>query len=281
MNRVVNVGGCATFSGVIMINGSEGRVVRAVRDSGGCIRVRELTALSRTMQIFVTRTEGLFKRIPILRQLFKVLFMLVISGYSLIASSLSGFFDRGSWNWKKPLRLLLFLFTLITYLFFDTWLSLVSVALLILLSLKEIGRMLKYHGAEHKTVNMFDTTGHMENASVEFTRQFSRIHPRCGTNILVILLPLVLLYSVLLWFLPASLAESTVLDFIASILLMAAGMELFKLMQKPGMRKFLKPGMGLQRILTTREPEDEQIEVALYALRAALEGKTDTPTTSS
>jgi uncharacterized protein YqhQ len=142
--------------------------------------------------------------------------------------------------------------------------------------MSEIRRVYMYHGAEHKSI--FTLEQGLE-LTVENARGQSRFHPRCGTSFLVmVILVSVFLFAVLL---RQPLSSSTVVDHLLKILIKiplmfpVAGLsyEGIKLSGKfrdhPVVRVLVAPGLWLQR-LTTREPTDDQLEVALVALRKTL-----------
>ncbi len=156
----------------------------------------------------------------------------------------------------------------------------IFVAYLWLISLmREVRRVFEYHGAEHKSIYCFEAG---EELTVANARRHSRLHPRCGTAfLLVVLLISIFVFAVVFPLLPR-LASSAWLNQAAQIglkiLLMIpiAGVsyEVIKLAGKREGKGFwglvLWPGLQMQR-LTTREPSDGQIEIALAALRAAVD----------
>ncbi|UCC80010.1 MAG: DUF1385 domain-containing protein [Candidatus Zixiibacteriota bacterium] len=140
-------------------------------------------------------------------------------------------------------------------------------------------RIFQYHGAEHKSIFAFESDLPLK---VESTRGFTTHHPRCGTSfILIVALLAILTYSVsdtvfaVVIGHPPGLFErfSTHLLFLP----MVAGLsfELLKLSGKtrshPVTRFLIAPGLWIQRI-TTREPSDDQVEVALTALKESIAG---------
>lgn len=134
--------------------------------------------------------------------------------------------------------------------------------------IKDIQRVFEYHGAEHKVIHAYE---HGHELTVESARSFSTLHPRCGTNFLLI----VMIISVLMFTL---LGEQSLLMRIASRVLLlpaVAGVsyEIMKMAASPRFSKYIGwmsyPGMMLQK-LTTREPDDSQLEVAIRALSAVL-----------
>ena len=130
----------------------------------------------------------------------------------------------------------------------------------------DIRRVFEYHGAEHKTIWTYDSG---EELSVENVKRHSRLHPRCGTNFLLI----VMVVSIFVF---AFLGWPNLVERIASrVLLMpvVAGIsyEMIRLAgrtQNPVIQALFRPGLWLQ-YLTTREPHADQIEVAIEALNAA------------
>jgi len=135
--------------------------------------------------------------------------------------------------------------------------------------MKDIRRVFEYHGAEHKAIAAHEAGVAL---TVENARPYSRIHPRCGTSFLLIVMTLsILLFSIIpgswpLW--AKGLSRIVLLPLIAGL-----GYEFLKYSAKqcgnPLIKVLMAPGLWLQRI-TTREPSDDQIEVALKALDEAL-----------
>ena len=137
--------------------------------------------------------------------------------------------------------------------------------------MKDIQRVFQYHGAEHKVIHTYEAG---KELTAENAGKFSAMHPRCGTSFLLLVLILtVIVYSFLhtpqLWW--RILSRVLLLPVIAGI-----GYEILKFSGKhaahPLMRILIAPGLWLQK-LTTREPEESQLEVAIKALEAVLEGK--------
>ena len=144
--------------------------------------------------------------------------------------------------------------------------------------MKEIGRVFQYHGAEHKSIYTYEKglTLNVENARAQ-----SRLHPRCGTSfILFVLLISIFLFSGVFPLLP-KLVDNVFLNHLLYIfikiplMLPVAGMsyEVIRLAGRKNKSRVVRavswPGLQLQR-LTTREPDDRQLEIALVALRKAL-----------
>jgi uncharacterized protein YqhQ len=134
--------------------------------------------------------------------------------------------------------------------------------------LKDIRRVFQYHGAEHKTVFTWEAGLPLTVANA---RPQPRQHPRCGTSFLmVVMLVAIVLFSVIKF-------DSLLLNFLIRIVLMpvVAGLsyEIIRLSAKKESSWFFKlmtrPGVWLQNI-TTQEPDDQQLEVAIEALKESL-----------
>ncbi len=132
----------------------------------------------------------------------------------------------------------------------------------------DIQRVFQYHGAEHKTIYTYEHDLPLEVANV---RPFSTLHPRCGTNFLMIVMLIsTFVFAFLGWpSLPVRILSRVVLmPVIAGIsyeIIHYAG----KHMEKQWVKKAIWPGLCLQK-LTTRQPDDSQIEVAIASLKAVL-----------
>lgn len=134
-------------------------------------------------------------------------------------------------------------------------------------NMKEIKRMFRYHGAEHKTIACYEAG---EELTVENIRRHSRFHPRCGTSFLVlVLLVSILLFSVLPW---SSTSLRVILKLCLLPLVMGISYELIKIAGRSNnlfTRIISAPGLWIQR-LTTSEPDDSMIEVAIAAIQPVL-----------
>ncbi len=142
----------------------------------------------------------------------------------------------------------------------------------------EIRRVFQYHGAEHKSISAYEAN---EELVVENARSKTTLHPRCGTTFLVLVaLVSVVVFSAVAPFLPR-FGLGGVLDnvalfalklpFIPVIAAITFELQRFtaKYCTRGPLRALLWPGFAVQKI-TTIEPDDEQLEVALASLRAAL-----------
>src|SRR5712692_1993749 len=142
--------------------------------------------------------------------------------------------------------------------------------------LPDVRRVFQYHGAEHKTINAFESGWQLEVSSV---RRASLLHPRCGTGfLLVVLVVSVIVFSIVSLFNPNWfwLITSRLL---AIPLIAGAGFELIRFMARnrtnPVVKIMLLPVLATQKF-TTREPSDDMLEVAIVAFNSAREGEEDT-----
>jgi uncharacterized protein YqhQ len=141
----------------------------------------------------------------------------------------------------------------------------------------EMRRVLQYHGAEHKSINAFEAEAQM---TVEEVAKYPRLHPRCGTSFLFI----VVLTSVVVFSLVPS--DNLVMRIAYRVLLipLLAGLSFEvlllsnKYIDSPIIKLMTVPGLAFQR-LTTKEPEPDMLEVAIKALEEVrrLEGLGESP----
>ncbi|WP_417026015.1 DUF1385 domain-containing protein [Candidatus Allofournierella excrementavium] len=133
--------------------------------------------------------------------------------------------------------------------------------------MKEIHRVFEYHGAEHKTIACYEAG---EELTVENVRHHRRFHPRCGTSFMILVLIVsILLFSVLPW---GSTGLRVLLKLLLLPVVMGVSYELIKLAGRYDnifTRIISAPGLWLQR-LTTFEPDDSMIEVAIAAVTPVL-----------
>lgn len=150
--------------------------------------------------------------------------------------------------------------------------------------LKDIKRIFEYHGAEHKAVYAYEREGEV---SIESVRKYTTRHPRCGTSFLAI----VILVSIIIFALIAQgvaliwprftmhpfLVKKVILFGLHILFLPLVAGTAYELIKLSGryytkfwlFKLLVLPGMLFQKI-TTREPDDRQLEVAIAALKAAL-----------
>lgn len=145
--------------------------------------------------------------------------------------------------------------------------------------MKDIQTLFQYHGAEHKVVFTFEAG---KNLTIENTREFKTFHPRCGTSfIFIVLLVSILMFALIDSFIILGFGSITlqlrILFHLALMPLVAGvGYEFLKLTakyQNKSIGKWLTmPGLWLQHI-TTKPPSDDQVEIAIAALKAAFGDK--------
>ena len=147
--------------------------------------------------------------------------------------------------------------------------------MLLVSQMKDIKRMFMYHGAEHKSIFCFEAG---EELTVENVRKMSRLHPRCGTSFMFVMILISILISSVVSIAFPMLRDIRPLWMAIKILLLPLVMGLgFEFIKFAGCHDnlFVKivsaPGLWMQRI-TTNEPTDDIIEVGIAALKAALYG---------
>lgn len=198
---------------------------------------------------------------------FVILFFIALP---YLLTNLLGFYEE-----KKP-----FLFNLIDGLIR----ILIFLVYIVAISfMKDVKTLFQYHGAEHKAIHCYDKDKKLSMGNV---KKFTTLHPRCGTSFLLIvfivsILVFSLLPSIILLYIPDFLSYNAFLRksilFPVRILLIPfiAGIsyEILKISDKHQanflFRLISMPGLALQKI-TTQEPSNRQIEVAIYSLKKLL-----------
>jgi uncharacterized protein YqhQ len=144
--------------------------------------------------------------------------------------------------------------------------------LLLLSRLRDLRRVFEYHGAEHKTISCYEAG---EALTPEHASHYSRLHPRCGTSFL-----LVVMIMAIFVFAPIGLPAwwLLVITRIVGVPVIAGlSFEVIKWAGRNRQRRWVQavmfPGLQLQK-LTTREPDLEELAVAIAALEAVLEHET-------
>ncbi len=152
-------------------------------------------------------------------------------------------------------------------------------------NMKDIKRVFMYHGAEHKTIFCYEAG---EELTVENVKKYKRFHPRCGTSFMFIILIISILASSALAVVLKMFPQLTIggvhilnvawawsiIKILIMPLVMGIGYEFLKFSGKHDnkiMRVLVAPGLWMQR-LTTKEPDDDMIEVGIAALKAVTEG---------
>ena len=284
MTNKFNYGGQAVIEGV-MIRGRKAVVTTVRRPGGGlAMDIKSLAAIY----------TGRMRRTPLIRGIIVLIEAMVLGIKSLLYSANVSLEEEeeeisGKTVWLMitlalVLAVVLFFIVplLLTRLIPDIGSSLVFhlieglirlvifVAYLKIVGLvPDIKRVFTYHGAEHKVVNAYEAGVPME---AEAIRKYSTAHVRCGTSFLFVVLIIAILVFALvgrpsLWLMV--LSRILLIPVIAAL-----GYEAIHFGAKHNknalVRAVLAPGLWLQK-LTTKEPDDSQIEVALSALRKAVE----------
>ncbi|ADG83738.1 DUF1385 domain-containing protein [Thermincola potens] len=284
MSRVCQYGGQAVIEGVMMRGPKELAIAVRKEDDSIVIEERPIKSITDKLK---------FLKWPFLRGVI-VLFESMIIGIQALTFSANQAVEEEEEelsNWELGLTIavalvlgiLLFVVaptTIARFLYFidNVYLlnfleGLVRISIFLLYvtlisRMKDIQRVFQYHGAEHKVIHAYE---YEEELTVENVRKYSTLHPRCGTSFLLIVM-------VIMIFLYSFLGKPGLLVRIVSriaLLPIVAGIsyEIIKLSGKysrhPLMKIIIAPGLWLQK-LTTREPDDAQIEVAIKALKAIL-----------
>ena len=148
--------------------------------------------------------------------------------------------------------------------------------------MKEINRVFRYHGAEHKTIFCYEKGLEL---TVENVRKQSRFHPRCGTSFLVVIMIIsILVFSVMTWVLSLFPGIAALPKILAALVRIAAKLILLPFIvaltyelnrwvgrhdENPVARVVAWPGKQIQH-LTTREPDDAMIECAIEAVKLVI-----------
>jgi uncharacterized protein YqhQ len=133
---------------------------------------------------------------------------------------------------------------------------------------KEMQRVFMYHGAEHKTIHNLESG---QELTPERAQTFSRFHPRCGTSFLFLVV--IVSFFVFAFLGRPDTWQARLLRFALIPVIAGISFEIIRFAgahyDKPWVRWISEPGLKLQR-LTTREPSNDMLEVAIAALRAVL-----------
>jgi len=286
----IRIGGQAVIEGVMMR--SPNSMAIAVRKPNG-----EIVVKREKLDFF--SEKKFFSKLPLIRGVINLLSALILGMKALNFSanqSLGEEKEVSSWTMGLTFTFALcfgiFLFFLIP-LFLTKWLrfaipmvstsgilfNLVDgiIRLMIFLAylwaisfFKEIRRIFQYHGAEHKSIFAFESG---EVLMADRVKGFSYLHPRCGTSFLLIVMVVsILVFALIPHHLSFGYKVASRVVFIPLIAGLAYEIIRFadKKRERKSMQVFVKPGLWLQR-MTAREPSEDQIEVALRALREVLE----------
>lgn len=140
----------------------------------------------------------------------------------------------------------------------------------IISQMRDVKRVFQYHGAEHKLIHCLESG---KELTVENARSFTTLHPRCGTSFLLIVFVIsIIIFSFISW---SSIVMRIALKIILLPIVAGLSYEVIKIAGKSD-SKIIKaiswPGLMMQK-LTTKEPDDKQLEVALAAMKAVVEKK--------
>jgi uncharacterized protein YqhQ len=283
-NANVSVGGQAVIEGVMMRNKS--RVAIALRQGKGDIVIQSSTFISLGERYPILKW-------PILRGIISFFEALVL-GFRSISSSASSALDEGEeelQGWELPLTIVVSLMAGIgLFILLPTFLMnylrrgveaplllnlgegglrlFIFLGYIFLISRwKEVSRVFQYHGAEHKAIACYEAGCPL---TVEGARPFSTLHRRCGTNFLLIVMIIsIVLFSFFGW---PVLWQRILLRLLLLPLVAGLSYEVIRLAGRRDnfvTRIISQPGLWLQ-LLTTKKPADDQVEVALSALKAVL-----------
>lgn len=294
VKRCSNVGGQALIEGVMMR--ADERIAIAIRQPDGSIK---------TSEEIVQPTKSTFWKMPVLRGIF-ALYKSMSIGVRALNKSAEVYGQDDETRFEKWLKkrfpqkaesitltltlltslalAILFFMALPTVLtgFFKNLVThpvalsliegLIKMSLFVLYiflisRLKDIKRVFQYHGAEHKSVFNYESGLPL---TLENARSFSRLHPRCGTSYLFFVLALsILVFSFVSW---TNLWVRVLLKVLFLPVVAGLGYELLRFTAKENVivNVLRQPGLWLQRI-TTAEPDDSQIEIALAALKLAVQ----------
>jgi uncharacterized protein YqhQ len=286
----IRVGGQAVIEGVMMR--SPNSMAVAVRRPNG-----EIVVKRERLDFF--SEKKFFSKLPLIRGVTNLISALVLGMKALNFSanqSLEKEQEVSSWTMGLTFGFALFfgifLFFLIP-LFLTKWLRFIIptvstsgilfnltdgiIRLMIFLAylwaislLADIRRIFQYHGAEHKSIFAFESG---EVLIPERVKGFSYLHPRCGTSfLLMVMVVSILVFALIPHHLSFGYKVASRVVFIPLIAGLAYEIIRFADQKREikGMQYFIKPGLWLQR-MTAREPSEDQIEVALCALREVLE----------
>jgi len=263
--KKVSIGGQAVIEGVMMRG--PGLIATAVREPSGEIVVKTepftpialveslvqgLKALSFSAQAAGEEGEELSNKEIALTMMFSMGLAIVL--FVIIPTYAAKYIHSAI----TDARLLNLLEGILRFAIFLVYIIAIS-------KMKDIHRVFEYHGAEHKTIHAYEAGVPLD---VEHVRQYTTLHPRCGTNfLLIVMLVSIVMFAFLGW-------PDLWIRIVSRIILMpvVAGLS-YEIIRFAGnseaawVQFAITPGLLLQK-LTTREPSDDQIEVAIRALEA-------------
>ncbi|MBU5486136.1 DUF1385 domain-containing protein [Clostridium sp. MSJ-11] len=144
--------------------------------------------------------------------------------------------------------------------------TLFVIYILVISRMEEIRRVFEYHGAEHKAIFCYENG---DELTPEKAKQYSRLHPRCGTNFMfLVMIVSIMLFSLVGW---QSLPQRIIYRLLLLPVVSGITYEIIKWMGRGNSllsRVMAMPGLALQKI-TTNEPDLSQLEVAIKSLKVA------------
>ncbi len=285
------IGGQALIEGVMMRGPSKIAIAVRKPDHEIELKVDELKSLSDRYSIL---------RFPVIRGVFKLIESMVIGTKALTYSA--SFFEEEEETTEDTSMFLTILasftiaivfFMILPNLLTNLFKNMVSSVFLLNLiegvirilvfliylyyisKLEDIRRVFEYHGSEHKSIHCYESG---EELTVENVRKYPRVHPRCGTSfIFMVLIISTIVLSFFGWPNPVMRILTRIILF---PIIAGVSYEVNRFIGKSssGLCKTIAvPGILVQKYFTVREPDDEMIEVAIKSLKAVLpeEGESD------
>ncbi|MDO7976814.1 DUF1385 domain-containing protein [Oceanotoga teriensis] len=286
MNKPKSVGGQAVIEGVMMkaIN-----TVVAVKKTNGKVAVKRIK----------DKSWGIIEKIPFIRGFFVLLHAMITGMGALSYSAKMSGEEEEEFTKKDMIFSIILAFIVATFGFgvlpviiakpfniqSEFWFAffegivrgfLVIGYIAAIAKMKDIKRVFEYHGAEHKSVYNYESN---KDLKVENARVFTTLHPRCGTSFILI----TVFASIIVFSISGGLGFNTIWEKIISrivLLPLVAGVAYefqrltAKIIDNPIGKILAYPGLMLQKI-TTNEPDDEQLKIALISLKFALDESFD------
>lgn len=284
------IGGMALFNGLLLKSKQRETVIECKKDK---------------IKIDITNAKGnkssIIEKIPIVRGIYSIICMFSFCTPYIINSAknmLEKFIDDGLKEEVKinkfeivtsyiiasliVLSLFIILPNLISILVNDNiknivqflvQLSMFIIYLLLIKNIPILQNVFEYHGAEHKVVNAYENLN-LEDITVENVKKQSRFHKRCGGNFVIYLLVIFLATTFMIP--TTSLAMKTIIQIIALPFIIGMSYELLFLFSNlQGIFSYISYPAMLIQFITTKEPSDEKIQLAIYALFGCVKENND------
>jgi len=267
----------------------EGVMIRSKKHVVICVRQPNGKILTKTEEINSLSEKHKLLRLPLIRGLIALVETIYLGVKGLYFSANVSLEEEDEKIEPKEMAvtfvlaiaLAIFLFSVVPFflaslftpfkgVFFYVIESVIRIAIFLLYlvavaSIRDFRRVLQYHGAEHVAINAYEAGVKL---NVKNAKEYSRLHPRCGTSFLLI----VLIISILLFSVVSS--QDFVINLSYRIIFIpvigAISYEILKISDRYKnsiiMKTLVMPGLGLQW-LTTRKPDDDMIEVAVKAVQ--------------